>query len=156
MAKNMTDRKRNAGRSQVAEPKTTGQVQVEKSDKPTTRDEHRSTKTAVKTSAATQPAAKSTKTAPREERRPAKTESKATNRRDAKGNTSIATRWRNNKVGRFIYDAYYELRYKVTWPTTREALNMTVAVLVICAILGAILSLFDLGLYNIFIKLIGS
>jgi preprotein translocase SecE subunit len=151
----MTDRKRNTGRSQVAEPKTTGQVQVEKSDKLTAKDERRSTKTAVKTNEPVQATGKNTKTVVRDERRPAKTESKSTNRRDAKGNTSIATRWRNNKVGRFIYDAYYELRYKVTWPTTREALNMTVAVLVICAILGAILSLFDLGLYNLFIKLIG-
>ena len=154
----MTDRKRNAGRSQVAEPKTTGQTQVEKSDKLPTRDERRATKTAVKTSelAPPPPVGKSTRTVVRDERKSTRVDSKTTNRRDAKGNTSIATRWRNNKVGRFIYDAYYELRYKVTWPTTREALNMTVAVLVICAILGAILSLFDLGLYNLFIKLIGS
>ncbi len=156
MAKNMTDRKRNAGRSQVAEPKTTGQTQVEKSDKLTTRDERHATKTAVKTNVLPPPVGKSTRTVVRDEHKPTKVDNKATNRRDAKGNTSIATRWRNNKVGRFIYDAYYELRYKVTWPTTREALNMTVAVLVICAILGAILSLFDLGLYNLFIKLIGS
>jgi preprotein translocase SecE subunit len=153
----MTDRKRNAGRSQVAEPKTTGQIQVEKSDKLTTRDERRTTKTAVKTSEVAPPPVKGTKTTtPRDERKSSKSDGKSTNRRDTRGNNSIATRWRNNRVGRFIYDAYYELRYKVTWPTTREALNMTVAVLVICAILGAILSLFDLGLYNLFIKLIGS
>lgn len=127
MAKNMTDRKKNVSRSQALEVKAQDRVQT--------------TAKAVNTSA-------------RDGRREsAKSSSKVAARRE--GKSSILARLRRTKVGRFIYDSYYELRYKVTWPTFQEARNMTIAVVILCAVLGAILSLVDFGLYRLFFLIIG-
>ncbi|GCE18941.1 preprotein translocase subunit SecE [Dictyobacter kobayashii] len=131
MAKNMTDRRKNVSRSQATEVKPRERVQ--------TTD-------------------KATQTSAREERRESatmKSTNKAAARRTSNKSTSIFARARNNKIGRFIYDSYYELRYKVTWPTFEEARNMTVMVVIISAILGALLSLVDFGLYHLFILVIG-
>lgn len=130
MAKNMTDRRKNVSRSQASEVKPQEQVQTtEKAVKASTREERRESATMKSTN---KPAA----------------------RRTSKGPSSM-TRLRNNKVGRFVYDAYYELRYKVTWPTFEEARNMTIMVVIISAVLGALLSLVDFGLYHLFILVIG-
>ena len=71
-------------------------------------------------------------------------------RRDTKGSSSWMLRLRNNRIGRFITEAYYELRHKVTWPTYREAMNMTVAVILLSAAVGGILALADFGLVHLF------
>src|SRR5690349_2887724 len=42
----------------------------------------------------------------------------------AKGPSKWQIRLRSNRSVRFILDAYYELRHKVTWPTVHEARNM--------------------------------
>ena len=98
---------------------------------------------------------KSVKASAKEERS-TKTSSKSTSKRDsAKGPSNVA-RWRQNKIGRFIYDAYYELRYKVTWPTFQEARNMTITVIIVCAVLGAILAVWDFGLLQLFRLIIGA
>lgn len=64
---------------------------------------------------------------------------------------SFATRLRGNRIGRFIYEAYYELRYKVTWPTFVQARNMTVVVILLSLVIGGILALADQGLYQLFL-----
>jgi preprotein translocase SecE subunit len=76
-------------------------------------------------------------------------------RRETKGTPSWIMRIRNNRIGRFFYEAYYELRYKVTWPTFEQARNMTIAVLIISAIVGAILAAADFGLYHLFLLIVG-
>lgn len=125
----MTDRKKNVSRSQAQATEVRALDSVQTTDK------------AVKASA-------------RDERRePAKSSSKVAARRETK--PSIFARVRKTKVGRFIYDSYYELRYKVTWPTFLEARNMTIAVVILCAVLGAILSLVDFGLYRLVVLIIG-
>jgi preprotein translocase SecE subunit len=55
-------------------------------------------------------------------------------------------RLRNSRVGRFVLEAYYELRHKVTWPTFEEARNMTIAVILLSAAVGTILWVVDEGL----------
>ena len=82
-------------------------------------------------------------------REPTRQEAKASSRRDAKA-PSTFTRLRNSKSGRFIYDAYYELRYKVNWPTFEEARNMAVLVVIISAVLGLLIAGTDFGLYRLF------
>jgi len=61
-----------------------------------------------------------------------------------------ALRFRNNRIVRFVREAYYELRYKVTWPTFEEARNMTFVVIVLSAAIGLLLGLADLGLFQLF------
>jgi preprotein translocase SecE subunit len=61
-----------------------------------------------------------------------------------------ALRFRNNRIVRFVREAYYELRYKVTWPTFIEARNMTFVVIVLSAAIGLFLGLADLGLFQLF------
>ncbi len=75
-------------------------------------------------------------------------------RRDTKEPTWLV-RFRNSRVGRFVFDAYYELRHKVTWPTFEEARNMTIIVIVLSGIIGAALALVDFGLYNLFLLISG-
>ena len=128
MAKNMTDRKKNVSRSQgqALEVRTQERVQT--------------TTKAVNSSA-------------RDDRREsAKSGGKAAARREK---PSLLARLRKTKAGSFVYDSYYELRYKVTWPTFQEARNMTIAVVVLCAVLGGVLSLVDFGLYRLFLLIIG-
>ena len=72
-------------------------------------------------------------------------------RREAKGPSSFGLRFRNNRFGRFVLDAYYELRHKVTWPTFVEARNYTIAVILLSAVVGGLLSLADFGLYQLFL-----
>jgi preprotein translocase subunit SecE len=47
-----------------------------------------------------------------------------------------------NAIVRFFRETMGELR-KVTWPTTQEALDMTLKVLVVLAVMGMILGLLD-------------
>ncbi len=75
-------------------------------------------------------------------------------RRDSK-EPAWFLRLRNSRVGRFVFDAYYELRHKVTWPTFEEARNMTLIVIALSAVIGAALALVDLGLYHLFVLISG-
>jgi preprotein translocase SecE subunit len=82
----------------------------------------------------------------REERRAR--ESRAV-RRDSR-RPSFWTRLRSNRLVNFFFEAYRELRYKVTWPTFEEARNMTIAVIVLSGVVAAVLALADLGLFRLF------
>jgi preprotein translocase SecE subunit len=127
VAKNMTDRKKNVSRSQATEVKAQESAQTtEKAVKASARDERRES---------------------------SKPTGRAAARRESKG-TSFFARARNTKVGRFIYEAYYELRHKVTWPTFQEARNMAIMVIVISAVLGGLLSLVDAGLSQLIFQFI--
>jgi len=88
-----------------------------------------------------------------------KPESK-TVRRDSKGSSAAKgpSKWqirlRSNRSVRFILDAYYELRHKVTWPTFHEARNMTIVVLVLSAAVGIFLGVVDYGLQSLYLLLV--
>nr|BBH94312.1 hypothetical protein KTA_25110 [Thermogemmatispora argillosa] len=69
---------------------------------------------------------------------------------------SVFARLRQLKVFRFLYEAYYELRYKVTWPTFEEARNMTIAVIALSLALGIVLGLVDIGLFQLFRLITGT
>jgi preprotein translocase SecE subunit len=57
---------------------------------------------------------------------------------------------RKNAIIRYILDSYYELRFKVTWPTFEEARNMTIAVLALSVAVGIILGIADFGLLHLY------
>jgi preprotein translocase subunit SecE len=116
------------------------------------RDEAKSTKESVKPESKTVvKSASSTRVEPRREQRSVQ-DSRA--RRDRK-EPSWLVRFRNSRVGRFVFEAYYELRHKVTWPTFEEARNMTLIVIVLSAIIGLALFAVDSGLYQLFILISG-
>jgi len=129
VANKMADKKKNASRSQ--------QVAAVK------------TQTSEKEKEQQQPA-KSVKTASREERKTQPKQESKPVRRESKSSPTLMARVRNSRLGRFILDAYYELRHKVTWPTWQEARNMTVVVIILSAVIGAILAGVDYGLYQLF------
>ncbi|MGQ9546053.1 MAG: preprotein translocase subunit SecE [Dehalococcoidia bacterium] len=54
----------------------------------------------------------------------------------------------------FFIDVVAELR-KVQWPTRREALRLSILVLVVCVIVGAILGVLDLAFTRLFLLLGG-
>jgi preprotein translocase SecE subunit len=156
----MADRKKNSHRSQATALKTPTsrkQAQMERSVKaPAPEDQERKEfvpAKSVKALALEEPResvpTKETKVLAREGRRQSGQATKAP-RRESKS----APRWRNNPIGRFIYDAYYELRYKVTWPTLKEAKNMTMVVLALSAVIGGIIALADYGLHELFIFIV--
>ena len=64
--------------------------------------------------------------------------------------STASIRFRNNRIVRFAREAYYELRYKVTWPTFQEARNMSFVVIGLSAAIGIFLGLADLGLFQLF------
>jgi preprotein translocase SecE subunit len=134
----MTDKKRNASRSQTAEPK----ARSNEKEPPvkSTRVSREETKESP---------VRNAKVAREEHKEMSRQESKG--RREAKGSSSLATRFRQSRMGRFIIEAYYELRHKVTWPTFEEARNMTIAVIVLSAVIGGILALVDFGLVRLFL-----
>lgn len=133
----MADKRRDASRSQVAAPKTQApekeQATTTKNVKATTREERKEDRK---------------KEQPKQVSKPAV-------RREKKSSPSLAARIRSNRIGRFILEAYYELRHKVTWPTFIEARNMTIIVIVLSAIIGGILALADLGLFQLVTLLTG-
>ncbi len=158
----MADKKKNSHRSQTSALKTPSrsrkQSQAGKSvrvpapenqefDKPVLA---KSAKASALESQIESVPTKEAKVSAREEPRRSRSEAKGAPRRETKG----SPRWRNNAVGRFIYDAYYELRHKVTWPTLTEARNMTMVVVALSAVIGGIIALSDYGLHELFIFIV--
>lgn len=103
-------------------------------------------------------AAKNVKAAAREERKVQ--ESKTVRRDNSKGSSynkgpaNWQVRLRTNRYVRFILDAYYELRHKVTWPSFNEARNMTIVVLLLSGAVALLLGIADYGLQNLYLLLI--
>jgi preprotein translocase subunit SecE len=85
------------------------------------------------------------------ERNSRKAQESKTVKRDSKSPSPLFIRLRSNRLVRFVFDSYYELRHKVTWPSFNEARNMTIAVILISAAIGLILGAIDLGLYQLFL-----
>jgi len=143
VANKMADKKRTTSRSQMAEQKATGSEKSQsarsvKIKEPVTREENKE-----------QPKKEQPKKEqPKQEKKPV--------RRDGRSSSSsLITRLRSNSIGRFIYEAYYELLHKVTWPTFEQARNMTIAVILISGAIGLLLGLVDLGLYQLFLHIVG-
>ncbi|HTK09740.1 MAG TPA: preprotein translocase subunit SecE [Ktedonobacteraceae bacterium] len=129
MANKMADKKKNASRvQQVSEPAVEARARTSTKETPA------------------RAARETRKEQPKQESRPT--------RRETKGPT-LQARLRNNRIGRFIFEAYYELRHKVTWPTFNEARNMTFMVLLLSAVVAIILALADFGLYHLFLLISG-
>lgn len=122
MANKMADKKKNASQDQLVAPKPKA----------------RNSNVETETSKAVKPVTRERKVQ----------ESKSV-RREAK-KPSLFMRLRGNRFARFVLDSYYELRHKVTWPTFIEARNMTVIVILLSAVVGAVLALVDYGLYQVF------
>ncbi len=122
MANKMSEKKKSARQSEIAEPK-------------------------ARTSAKEPQSEKSAKAPAREERttKPVRRDTKASSA-PAKKPGGI----RNSTLVRFIRDAYRELRYKVTWPTFVEARNMTLVVIALSTVIGLVLGLVDEGLFQLF------
>ena len=71
-------------------------------------------------------------------------------KRETKQSSGLWKRIRKIRWVTFVFEAYNELRYKVTWPTFQEARNMTIVVILLSAAVSAFLFLADLGLFNLF------
>ena len=71
-------------------------------------------------------------------------------KREGKQSPGRFARLRNARAIKFVLEAYRELRYKVTWPTFREARNMTIIVILLSAAVSLVLTLADAGLLKLF------
>jgi preprotein translocase SecE subunit len=128
----MADKKKNTSQSQMAEPKARASAKEQsKTEKVVARERDE------------------------QERKKVRRENKEQKPAPRKSSSTLPSRLRRYRLVRFILDAYYELRYKVTWPTFEEARNMTIAVLLLSAAAGVVLGLADLGLLQIFKILAG-
>jgi len=76
-------------------------------------------------------------------------------RHEDKAASATKMHLRDNRIVRFLLEAYYELRYKVTWPTFKEARNMTIVVIMLSAAVGAILVGADFVLNHLFLLISG-
>ena len=142
VANKMAEKKKPAGQSALRN-QNQGRSQAGASTKAQDSEKEQSAKSVSQTT-------KGTRVAERKE--PVKQESKP--RSGAKG-PSMMERVRANRFGRFVLDAYYELRHKVTWPTFEEARNMTIVVIGLSAVIGAVLGLADFGLTQLFFLISG-
>ena len=70
--------------------------------------------------------------------------------RQQQQSSSLWRRFRRIRWVSFVFEAYDELRHKVTWPTFEEARNMTIVVILLSAAVSAFLALADLGLFKLF------
>ncbi len=133
VANKMADKKKATSRSQMAERRTGEKA-------PAARAEVR----------------EGSKEQPKKEQPRKEQPMQGSKRRDTRNSSSSTLqRLRNSRAGRFIGEAYYELRYKVTWPTFVEARNMTFVVVVLSVVVGCILGLVDYGLYSLFLAISG-
>jgi preprotein translocase SecE subunit len=80
---------------------------------------------------------------------------KKTLRHEDKAASATKMHLRDNRIVRFLFEAYYELRYKVTWPTFKEARNLTIVVIMFSTAIGAILIGADLVLNHLFLLISG-
>ena len=71
-------------------------------------------------------------------------------RQQQQQSSSLWRRIRRIRWVSFVFEAYDELRHKVTWPTFQEARNMTIVVILLSAAVSAFLALADLGLFKLF------
>ena len=60
----------------------------------------------------------------------------------AKTEKAVTERKSQNRVQRYFRETIGELR-KVSWPTRKEAINLTIVVLIVTFTMGAILGLLD-------------
>ncbi len=116
------------------------------------RDERQNVK--EQTKAESKPSVKASTTALRNEPKKERITQESKVRRESRV-PAWFLRFRNSRIGRFVFDAYYELRHKVTWPTFEEARNMTLIVIVLSGIIGGALALIDFGLYHLFLLISG-
>ncbi len=174
----MADKKKNttrpASQATRATLKTSEKDQPVKSISAMARDEVKNAQ--EQTKAEDTSAVKSISAMARDERKNPKVQAKTENKSSVKSSTaalrsepkkdhpvarretkepSWLLRFRNSRIGRFVFEAYYELRHKVTWPTFEEARNMTVIVIVLSGIIGLALFAVDSGLYQLFILISG-
>ncbi len=56
--------------------------------------------------------------------------------------TSVAKKKQENVIVRYFRETWFELK-KVSWPTRREAVNLTIIVIVVTIFLSIILALMD-------------
>lgn len=125
MANKMADKKKNASQSEMVESKVrSGEKEQSKNVKALARE--------------------------RDERRERENKETRSVKRESKQPSATRSRFRNNRVVRFVREAYHELRYKVTWPTFQEARNMTFVVIALSAAVGIVLGIADLGLFKLF------
>lgn len=65
------------------------------------------------------------------------------------------TQPQQNRIQRYFRETMGELR-KVTWPTRKEAINLTIVVLIVIAVMGTYLGLLDFIYSRFFIVLFGA
>jgi len=145
----MADKKKNTSQSQMVSPKARSSVK-KKSPGP-----GQGQIVAPVAASDEKEQSKNVKAAARERDERKVQESKTVRRENkgasAKGPATWQVRMRSNRYVRFVLDAYYELRHKVTWPTFNEARNMTIVVILLSAALAAILGTADQGLNQLYL-----
>ena len=66
-----------------------------------------------------------------------------------------SSRKQQNAVTRLFRETIGELR-KVTWPTRQEAINLTIVVLIVIALMSTFLGVLDLIYARFFVLILGS
>jgi preprotein translocase SecE subunit len=56
----------------------------------------------------------------------------------------------------FVRDSFHEIRHKTTWPDVPQVRQASIAIIIFVLLIGLVISLLDLALNGILIKLIPS
>jgi preprotein translocase SecE subunit len=152
VANKMADKKKNAHQGAARSRPRQGQMLVSSARKNGSEQDKPAKAIAPERKAQDKPAKA---VAPEREERKAQ-ESKPVRREtksQSKGPADWQIRLRTNRYIRFILDAYYELRHKVTWPSFSEARTMTIVVILLSGAVGLVLWVVDLGLQYLYFLL---
>ena len=56
----------------------------------------------------------------------------------------------------FVRDSYHEIRYKTTWPDIAQVRQASIAIIVFVLIIGMVITLLDLVLSSVMVRLLPS
>jgi preprotein translocase SecE subunit len=60
------------------------------------------------------------------------------------------------RVVTFVRDSFHEIRHKTTWPDVPQVRQASIAIIIFVLVIGLVISLLDLALNGILIKLLPS
>ena len=68
---------------------------------------------------------------------------------------AVTMSWWQRTVA-FVRDAFHEIRHKATWPDFPQVRQASIAIIIFVLIIGLVISLLDLALNGVLIRLIPS
>lgn len=67
----------------------------------------------------------------------------------------VSRSWPSRAID-FVRDSYHEIRAKTTWPDTAQVRQASIAIIIFVLLIGVVISVMDLFLHGVLVKLVPS